>query len=137
MSMHTWMIPLVGYDCPPLSLNYRMNRWEAARRRAELMDLVHWSAKRQQLPQGLGRVRIELHWRPNTRRPRDTDNPAPTIKACVDALAKGSKKRPGYGLVADDDAAHVESGCVIEEVDPQRLSQLWLTITDLSEARTA
>lgn len=130
-TLRTWRLDKLGYDRPPLSLNYRLNRYEAARVRAEVMDRVHGHAVAARLPRGLERVGIVLWWRVNTRHRRDEDNLAPTLKACCDALCSGTKKRPGYGLTVDDDWTHVTSGTAIEYV-PREPMTLWLEITDLS-----
>lgn len=121
----------VNYLTPPLTENQRLNRYESARRRVALMDHVHWTARAMRLPTGLARVRIVLTWAVADRRRRDSDNLAPTLKACVDALCRGTSARPGYGLTADDDWTRVESECRIEPGRPP--GGMWITIIDLSD----
>lgn len=133
MSPRIWTIELPGYDRPPLSLNQRGSSRGAAiahnNVRRDLMGTVRVLAYNAKLPTGLDRARIELHWQPSVRRSRDTDNPDPTLKACIDALTRGSRSFVGYGLTADDDSAHVESGVVIEPV--AKPARMWLSIRDL------
>lgn len=127
MTPRTWRLDL-PYAWPPLSLNDRLH-WAARRRIAvKFADDVTWLAKGARLPTGLDRVGIVLHWQVRDKRRRDTDNPMASVKVAVDALTR-------YGLVPDDDSEHVTSGVVIAYV-PARPTQLYLEITDLSEART-
>lgn len=89
-------------------------------------------ARQARLPTGLAKVRIDAVVRFAGRPPvRDTGNLEPTLKAVVDGLgpartisrtdrATGVRRRfysPGYGLVPDDDARHVD-GPHIEIGDP-------------------
>jgi crossover junction endodeoxyribonuclease RusA len=135
MSARTWTIEL-PYPSPPLSANDRNNRHKTARIRNDVMHTVHAYAIAEWLPRGLDRVGIVLHWRVSTKHRRDADNLAPTLKACVDGLTRGSRNHPGFGLTVDDDWQHVTSGWAIE-LDRTQPSGLWLEITDLSEQREA
>ena len=38
-----------------------------------------------------------------TARPSDSDNAFPTVKALVDGIGKGTRAKPGAGLLSDDD----------------------------------
>lgn len=118
----TWELTL-PWPRPPLDLNKRRHYMAEYRIRQQIIPAVHVLALQAKLPKGLDRVRIVLHWQPAIVRLRDTDNPTPTLKVCIDALTR-------YGLVPDDDSEHVTSGCVIEELASK--SRLWLTIHDLS-----
>jgi hypothetical protein len=88
----------------------------------ELRRDAHICAVSRKLPRGLQRVRIVLRWQPAVRRNRDQFSATCTLKPLVDGLVD-------YGLVADDDTAHVELGCVIEPV--AKPARVWLHITDL------
>lgn len=68
---------------PPLSLNYRMHRMQAANLTKEIRGLMH--AKARHLPE-MERCRVELVWYVNTRTRRDDENPVPTLKALCDGL---------------------------------------------------
>lgn len=94
----------------------RMNKWE----RAELVRAwrgatVNYAAQAR-LPRGLSRVKVDAVAQFWGRPPaRDTENLRPTLKACVDGLGQMTKRTmgqqtmisPGYGLIADDDRAHL------------------------------
>jgi Holliday junction resolvase RusA-like endonuclease len=118
----TWEIDL-PYPAPPLSLNKRMHYQAEHRVRTQILSDVAVLARALKIPKGLQRVEIALHWQARVIRRRDSDNPTPTLKVCIDALTK-------YGLTEDDDSAHVESACVIEPLGPK--SRLWLTITEVT-----
>ena len=68
---------------PPLSLNYRMHRMQAANLTKEIRGLMH--AKARHLPD-MGRCVVELEWFVNTRTKRDSENPISTFKAMCDGL---------------------------------------------------
>ncbi len=117
-----WTLDL-PWPRPPLDENKRLHHMAVYRARQEIIPAVRVLALQAKLPKGLDRVGIVLHWQATVHRPRDSDNPTPTLKACIDALTR-------YGLLEDDDSEHVTSGCVIEALGPK--SRLWLTIHDLS-----
>lgn len=101
------MITIVlPYETPPLSLNdsgasagavYAKNR-QKAQIRSDVIRL----ARHARLPLNVGHAAVQLHWRPKGNRRRDTDNLVATLKPICDALAAGTEKTPGYGLVPDD-----------------------------------
>jgi hypothetical protein len=127
-----FVVPL-PYDRPPLSMNKRLHHMAEYRVREQIRTDVLALARFYKLPKGLDRVHVVLHWSPIVRRSRDTDNPAPTVKAIIDALKVGTPKKPGYGLVPDDDSEHVSSGVVIHPVRPFRGGwddepRMWLEI---------
>lgn len=77
-----WELPL-PYKRPPLSLNGREHWAVKARITKELRLLAKVSARH--IPD-LERCSVELVWYVNDRRPRDSDNPFPTLKALCDGL---------------------------------------------------
>lgn len=83
----------------PLSLNDRTHWRARAAANKSLRRATMLLARSKQLPH-CAQISVELHWVPNTARRRDTDNPTPTVKPCVDGLVDA-------GVVDDDDAAHV------------------------------
>jgi len=97
-------------------------------------------AQAARLPQGLVLVRIEPVAFVRGRSPvRDAANLEPTVKAAVDGLGpdRRTSRTPnavGWGLVPDDDDAHVRQQPIrIERLPahPYLPDQLALTITDL------
>lgn len=124
MTRREWRINL-PWPAPLIRENDRPH-WAEKARLTKTLRYTAWAlAKQQKLPTGLDRVRITLHWQPATNRHRDENAPSPTLKALVDGLVDA-------GLVADDDAAHVEPRCAIEPV--AKPAATWLTIEDRSEA---
>lgn len=119
--MSVWELDL-PWDRPPLSLNQRLHWARKAQISRAVKEAVQLIASAKRLPRGLEAAAITLHWQPTVNRRRDVDNPTPTLKAAVDALVL-------YGLVADDDSAHVLSGCRIEPVAD--VARLWLRIVEL------
>lgn len=110
------------YAVPPLTLNSRMHWAKKARIVKDLRWDMEIIARAMKLPKGLGRVEITLHYQPRTTRARDEDNLFATLKPCIDGLTD-------YGLVTDDDSAHVTSRCRIEPKGA--VSRLWLTIKEI------
>src|SRR5262249_54533101 len=118
--------------------------------RAELVQLWRGAtvdrARLARLPRDLGRIRVEptAHFR--GRPPvRDSSNLEPTLKACIDGLGpsrilqrKGRRiPVPGYGLIPDDDDAHLELerlkiGAPLEYKPYANAGELVLLITDLT-----
>lgn len=119
-----WSLHL-PYPRPPLSLNDRMHWAQRNRISRQIKDDVQILARATRVGTGLARVWVGLTWVPPDRRRRDTDNMAPTLKACIDGLT-------AYGLVPDDDSAHVRSMCTITAppVPPLRPG-VWLEIVDM------
>lgn len=77
-----------SYTKPPLSLNLRMHWAVANRHKNELREAVEWGLRTVKKPLTVRRpVRVTLIWRVTDRRRRDLDNPAPSLKVCVDAVA--------------------------------------------------
>lgn len=122
------------WTAPPLSLNdsgqTRGARMAHARKRAEVRGTVHRLARAAKLPRGLDHVTVQLHYRPRDNRRRDTDNLAATAKPAYDALAAGTVKHPGYGMVPDDIPLHMaKPEPEIHEAERGKPGALWLEIT--------
>jgi hypothetical protein len=107
-----------------------MHYMAEARIKRQIRFTVGLQAKLARLPKGLAKVEIVLNWQPAIARARDEDSLAPTLKSCIDALALGRGRNPGYGLVADDTAGIVTSRTVIHPV--AKPARFWLEIEDLS-----
>ena len=126
----SWSIRL-PYRTPPMSMNDRQHWRTKARQTANVRRDVMALAAAHRLPTGLARVRVQLVYVPRDRRRRDTDNLVATLKPICDALAAGTAKHPGWGLVADDTPEWMSKPePVIAAPDPKD-PHLRLLITDL------
>lgn len=126
MTTHT--IVLTGTK-PPLSMNQRLHHQVKARITRQLRNEVHLDAQRQRLPRGVPHVTVTLHYRPARNGVRDSDNLVATLKPCCDALAKGTPKYPGYGLVEDDTPQWMTKPMpVIHPAEKGEPGSLWLEI---------
>jgi Holliday junction resolvase RusA-like endonuclease len=120
-----WTLAL-PYLAPPLTLNQRMHWAPRNRITQEIKQAVYVLAHGVNLPQGLDRVTVTLHWRPATTRKRDNDNISPTLKAAVDGLVM-------YGLVQDDNTDHLTSATVIDPTGkPGRVYVIIRELTPIS-----
>lgn len=121
---------LLPWAKPPLSLNDRGHHQARARVVADVRRTVYLMARAHQLPKGLDHVTVQLHYRPRDNRRRDTDNLVATLKPACDALAAGTSKHPGYGLVPDDIPSHMSKPePIIHPAEKGQPGQLWLDIT--------
>lgn len=120
-----WRIPL-PWPAPLLRDNDRMHWAQKHRITAQLRQTATLLARSQQLPKGLERARIGLCWQPKVARRRDPLSIAPTLKPLVDGLVD-------YGLVADDDTAHVELVCDVFDARPGVAAALWLSVRELRD----
>lgn len=127
--MTTIQVPL-PWTAPPLSLNDR-GHWRAkAVKTAMVRDTVMVLARKHRLPHDCGHVTVQLHYRPRDRRRRDTDNLVATLKPICDALAAGTTKHPGYGMVPDDTPHWMaKPEPIIHPAEPGQGGALWLTLT--------
>ena len=126
--LEEYWLKLLRAHRPPLSENGRQHWAVKNRTRQNLICDAVLLARYLKLPRGCGRVRVTLVWNPPDRRRRDSDNPTPTLKACIDGLTR-------YGLTEDDDSTHVESACVIGPV--RKPGEVWLHIEVLSRKAAA
>ncbi|UTN92978.1 RusA-like resolvase [Gordonia phage Finkle] len=90
------------WPSPPLSLNDRQHWRAKANKTAAVRHTMHQIAKAARLPRNVDHLTVQLVYRPRDRRRRDTDNLVATLKPICDALAAGTTKHPGYGVVQDD-----------------------------------
>jgi len=114
------ILPL-PYDKPPLSLNGRYHWARKAALAQGIKSAVFIIAKSNRVPR-MGGAHVTLHWVPKDKRRRDTDNPIPTLKACIDGLVKA-------GVVPDDSSEYVSSEVVIDPVDKNN-PRLYLSIEE-------
>ena len=158
----SYIIPLIGYNSPPLSLNQRAH-WAKTRstaqklareviRSANIAMLLYAQAEEgtARLPAGAslfgagdppGPAYLILSGQVRVERQRDDDNPAPTVKAAADALVR-------YGLVSSDDHRVMTRSVLIHAVDKmpplhfygrglRQPARLWLSVDDLTQAGAA
>lgn len=118
-----WELDL-PYTRPPLSLNDRMH-WAVKARIAKELRLLA-KVKARHIPD-LGRCAVELVWFVNDRRPRDSDNPFPTLKALCDGLVDAE-------IVTDDTHDLMEKAVRIVFVPKQdRLAGLVLVVKEVTD----
>lgn len=121
-----WVLTL-PYTSPPLSQNRRMHHMKEHAERKQILQDVGWLARAKKLPTGLSAIHVTLLWRPKQIRRRDSDNPAPTIKACIDALVR-------HGVVPDDSSRYVSSEAQIVDGRCPAPHGLWLVVYETSGA---
>lgn len=108
---------------PPLTMNDRPHWREKAKQTRLMRQAASWQARAARLPADLPHVTVGLTWVVNDRRRRDGgENLAPTFKALLDGLVD-------YGLVADDDPAHVTRGPSVIAYRPGETPHIELHIT--------
>lgn len=121
---------LLPWSKPPLSMNDRGHYMVKARATASVRAAVMIMARSHKLPQGLAYVTVQLHYRPRDNRRRDTDNLVATLKPICDALADGTTKHPGYGLVPDDTPQFMaKPEPIIHPAEKGQQGQLWLVVS--------
>lgn len=95
--VHEWTYP---WSSPPLSLNQRLHRMQAATITKQLRaNAAEAAIAARVLP--MERCRVELIWHVTTRTRRDDENPVPTLKALCDGLVDAE-------VVRDDTAEYME-----------------------------
>ncbi|APT93752.1 hypothetical protein CPHO_08445 [Corynebacterium phocae] len=91
---------------PPLSMNdrgaSRGATYAKAQKINEIQHIISLLARRVTMPPNHAYLIVQLNYRPRDNRRRDTDNLIATAKPIYDALAGGSTKIPGLGIVPDD-----------------------------------
>jgi crossover junction endodeoxyribonuclease RusA len=133
------------WSSPPLSLNDR--GWTKgasmakAATTARVFNDVMWLARSRKLPvwPAVQYVTVQLHYRPRNAIRRDTDNLVATLKPICDAIAGGSHKRPGYGMVPDDIPKFMgKPEPIIHDAIKGQPGCMWLEISyDTTEPETA
>jgi len=116
---------------PPLTMNDRLHWARKAEKTRMMRGAAQWAAKGARLPTDLHHVTVGLSWVVNDRRRRDGgENLAPTYKALLDGLVD-------YGLVADDDPAHVTRGPSVVVYRPDEVPHVELHVTFGGTRRSA
>lgn len=97
----------LDYKRPPLSENYRLNRYAKARLVRELRTTSGWWAR--SLRVRAEHVEVSLIWVVADGRKRDADNVVPTLKALCDGLVDG-------GIVPDDTPQYMTKRMPVIEI---------------------
>lgn len=118
------------WTSPPLSMNDRGHWASKANKTRATREATMWAAKTARLPRAVHHVTVQLHYRPRDNRRRDTDNLVATLKPICDALAAGTTKNPGYGIVPDDTPQYMSKPePIIHPAEKGQPGSLWLTLT--------
>lgn len=112
---------------PPLRSNDRRHWRAQAELVAQVRSDVAKLARSQNIPKG-EHVTAQLHYAPGRRVRIDSHNLHPTVKACVDALAKGRKDWVGLQLVPDDTDEYVTILTPKIHFPPEVGPRCWLTV---------
>jgi hypothetical protein len=126
----------LSYQRPPLRSNGGHGNWHAHSRTArELIDEVVTKARALKIPP-CQHLTVELHYAPGRRQHIDSHNLHPTVKRCVDALARPARKVKdprhtwrGLSLVPDDTDEYVTILTPKIHFPPEPGPRCWLTIT--------
>jgi hypothetical protein len=114
MEIHRFPLPYPEYPLyPALQANLRGTRWETNRDVQAVRGDVSRIAR--VIKPGAKHLTVHLCWRPARYNGQDDDNLWPLLKACVDAMARGSRRATyrnpnmniGLDLVPGDTRKHV------------------------------
>lgn len=119
------LIPL-PWPTPPLAQNDRQHWATKARAFAQAKTEARWAIRAARVTPIVGAV-VTLHYRVPDRRTRDADGPAPTLKACLDALVDERV------LPADDWVCVPACGIRIHPPEKGMPGSLWLQLSDVTE----
>lgn len=126
----------LSYERPPLRSNGgHGNRYARARIAQDLINEVMTKARALRIPTAQ-HLTIQLHYAPGRRQHIDSHNLHPTVKPCVDALARPARKVKdprnawrGLSLVPDDTDKYVTIPTPQIHFPPAPGPRCWLTIT--------
>jgi len=116
---------------PPLSMNDKGMHWAVkARKIREVRDTATWLARQARIA-ACGRIRVQLHYRPATKRRADPANLIATQKPLLDGLVDA-------GVVADDNPEFVDELMpIIHPPVKGEPGSMWLVIEVLDETEVA
>lgn len=102
-----WKRIELPWSKPPLSMNdaspaSRGAVYGRAAAKREIQETLHLLGRGLRMPEGKRYLLVQMNYRVPDRRRRDTDNVTASSKPLMDALAGGSKRIPGLGIVEDD-----------------------------------
>jgi len=121
------------YGRPPkgLSMNDRAHWRTRAASTNEVRQMVFARVRNLHVP-ALERIRVDSAWFVRDRRPRDTDNPFPFLKAVYDGI--GSNRGISARIVEDDSPEYMDK-TALQIIYEQGVTPHFLfTITDLGSA---
>lgn len=126
----------LSYERPPLRSNGgHGNRYVRSRIVRDLIDEVMTKARALHIPH-CSHLTIQLHYAPGRRQHIDSHNLHPTVKPCVDALARPARQVKdhrhiwrGLSLVPDDTDEYVTILTPQIHFPPEPGPRCWLTIT--------
>jgi hypothetical protein len=125
----TIAIPL-PWTTPPLAQNDRQHWATKARAFGAAKTTARWAIRAAKVPRIVGAV-VTLHYRVPDMRVRDSDGPAPTLKACLDALV-------AEGVLPDDSWVCVPaSGIRFHPPEKNQPGCIWLELTDITHFKEA
>lgn len=124
MTRRNIAIPL-PWTSPPLMQNDRQHWATKARAFGSAKNEARWAIRAARVKPIVG-AEVQLHYRVPDRRVRDTDGPAPTLKACLDALV-------AEGVLPDDSWVCVPASGIrfhppVKGVGPA----LWIELTKIT-----
>lgn len=113
---------------PPLRSNDRRYWRKQAEVVAGVRDAVMMLARAAKIPAS-NHLTVQLHYAPGRRTRMDSHNLHPTVKACVDALARGKRRDwVGLELVPDDTDEFVTILTPQIHYPPEPGPKCWLTV---------
>ncbi|MFJ5984271.1 hypothetical protein [Lentzea sp. NPDC092896] len=116
------------WERPPLRSNDRRHYREQAKVVAAVRSATVVLARAAKLPAG-NHLTVQLHYAPGRRTRMDSHNLHPTVKACVDALARGKRRDwVGLELVPDDTDEYVTILTPQIHYPPEPGPRCWLTV---------
>lgn len=122
-----WEKPLLSLNDSGASRGAVMARNEVV---SNLRSTMMVLCRRHQVPKGCEFVEARLHYLPDVNRRRDTDNCVATLKPLCDALAEGTRRLPGYGVVPDDTPTWMaKPEPVIYHPLPGVKARVWMVLT--------
>ena len=102
-----WKRIELPWSKPPLSMNdaspaSRGAVYGRAAAKREIQETLHLLGRGLRMPEGKRYLLVQMNYRVPDSRRRDTDNVTASSKPLMDALAGGSKRITGLGIVEDD-----------------------------------
>lgn len=118
-------IPL-PWTRPPLAQNDRQHWATKMRAFGQAKTEARWAIKAAKVRRIVA-AEVHLHWRIPDHKIRDADGPAPTLKACLDALVAEEV------LPADDWVCVPACGIRIHPPQKGMPAAMWLELTQITE----
>ena len=123
---------ILDYPRPPKGLSANDRQHWAVKAGATADIRMEVMAKTRALHLGeLEKVRVDVVWVVADKRKRDSDGPAPFLKAIYDGI--GADRGVSARIVPDDDPAHFEKPSLTFEYKPGERPHFRVTITDIGE----